>query len=133
MRDRACAAHIDAITTVPMIFAMPASTDSCELTSSSTTRRMSAEMARRTVAPRDTFASHAHAENQGSRIASLAAARDSERPSADHLKSGFREVPIEGKRHANTPIGHQDKAHGVDRRELVQIGPFEILPSMLEV
>ena len=56
-----------------------------------------------------------------------------ERPSADHLKSGFREVPIEGKRHANTPIGHQDKAHGVDGRELVQIGPFEILPSMLEV
>ena len=25
----------------------------------------------------------------------------------------------------NTPIGHHDEAHGGDRRELVQIGPFE--------
>src|SRR5438445_678530 len=53
--------------------------------------------------------------------------------SADHLKTGFRKMPIEGKCHANPPVGHQDKAHRVDRRQLVQIGPVEILPSALEV
>jgi hypothetical protein len=53
--------------------------------------------------------------------------------SPDHLKASFRKMAIEGKRHANTPVLHQDKAHGIDRRQLVQIWPFEMLPSALKV
>ena len=42
-------------------------------------------------------------------------------------------MAIEREGDTYAPLGHQHEALGVDRRELVKVGTFEIFPGVLEV
>ena len=42
-------------------------------------------------------------------------------------------MAIECEGDANSPLGHENETQGVDSRELVKVGTFEILPGLFQV